>query len=169
MSQPRTVAALGVVVLAVLIGALVLRDKGQKMESSEQADPSADEPVAVNVETHRPAIPSSVGVTMRASAQPPSAKLQDEASLLATLHELGASDPPRSLAVAKEAVQRFPKSPNAPEFQWNVVKSLYNMRRLEEAKDEGRIMLWKYPDSRFTSDVARHLVNPQPNPSDLPQ
>lgn len=88
----------------------------------------------------------------------------DEASLLSTLHELAAADPPQSLRLARQAVNRFPDSPDAPEFQWNVVKALFNMGRLDEAKDEARAMLGKYPNSSFTGDVIHHLLNPPPNP-----
>jgi hypothetical protein len=88
----------------------------------------------------------------------------DEAALLSNLHDLAAADPPQSLRLARQAVNRFPDSPSAPEFQWNVVKALFNMGRLEEAKNEARVMLRKYPNSSFTGDVIHHLLNPPPNP-----
>ena len=84
--------------------------------------------------------------------------------MLSNLHDLAAEDPPQSLRLARQAVERFPDSPNAPEFQWNVVKALFNMGLLDEAKNEARAMLVKYPNSSFTGDVIHHLLNPPPNP-----
>src|SRR3954470_24330030 len=91
----------------------------------------------------------------------------DEASLLSELHELAAADPAKSLRLARQAVDRFPESPNAAEFQWNVVKALFNLGRLDEAKNEARAMLVQYPKSSFTGDVIHHLLNPPPNPREL--
>ena len=98
-----------------------------------------------------------------ARAEPPG-EILDEPQALATLHDLAGSDPPRSLKLAKEAVERFPDSPDAPEFEWNVVKALFNMGRLEEAKDEARVMVQEYPGSYFAGDVDHHLLHPPPNP-----
>jgi len=89
---------------------------------------------------------------------------RDEADLLATLHELAGSDPPESLRLARRALDRFPNGSHAPEFEWNVVKALFNMGQLDDAKAEARLMLQQYPDSDFTSDVDRHLLNTPPNP-----
>jgi tetratricopeptide (TPR) repeat protein len=88
----------------------------------------------------------------------------NEASLMDKLHDLAASDPPLSLQLAREAVARFPDSPNAPEFSWNLVKALANMGRYEEAEEEARIMVKKYPGNDFAADVDRHLLNHPPNP-----
>jgi hypothetical protein len=86
----------------------------------------------------------------------------DEASLLTKLHDLAASNPPLSLQLAREAVARFPDSPDAPEFEWNVAKSLAAMGRFKEAKEQARLMVKKYPSTSWTSDVQRHLLsNPE--------
>jgi hypothetical protein len=87
-----------------------------------------------------------------------------EAALMAKLHDLAASDPPLSLQLAREAVARFPNSPDAPEFEWNLVKALANMERYEEAKEAARVMVKKYPGNDFAADVDRHLLNHPPNP-----
>jgi hypothetical protein len=175
MSKPATVAkaAASVVALAVVLGVLALRDKRPIPAPPEEPDsvtePAPAEPTTADVRPLPRLLPTSVaGPTVRAPAEPDGGKLLDEASLLARLHELAASDPPLSLELAREAVDRFPDSPNAPEFEWNVAKSLFNMQRIEEAKDEARIMLWKYPGNSFTGDVERHLLYPQPNPPDAP-
>ena len=97
-------------------------------------------------------------------ALPEPPELPDDASILAKLHELAASDPQQSLRLARSALERSPSSASAPEFDWNVVKALYNMRRMEEATDEAKTMVRNYPGSDFSADVLRHLLNPQPNP-----
>jgi len=83
------------------------------------------------------------------------------------LHDLAASDPPLSLRLAKEALNRFPDSSNAPEFNWNLVKALFNMGRVEEAQKEARVMVSKYPGNYFAADVDHHLLNHPPNPADI--
>jgi hypothetical protein len=74
----------------------------------------------------------------RKPAESPVAERLDEPSLIDKLHDLAASDPPQSLKVAREALARFPDSPHAPEFRWNVVKALANMERYQEAEEEAR-------------------------------
>ncbi len=116
----------------------------------------------------RPPAAAVAPPAVQARAQPDARKPLDDASVLAQLHELAASNPPLSLKIARQAVNRFPDSPNAPEFEWNVVKALFNMGQLEDAEAEARIMLSKYPGSYFTGDVVHHLLNHPPNPSDVP-
>jgi tetratricopeptide (TPR) repeat protein len=111
--------------------------------------------------------PTSAGSRLRKPDQAAGEHL-DEASLIATLHDLAASDPPRSLELAREAVARFPDSAIAPEFEWNVVKALANMDRYEEAAEEARRMLEKYPGNVFSDDVEHHLLNHPPNPPGTP-
>jgi hypothetical protein len=133
------------------------------------SEPSPSQPETAEVEPHPAA---RTDVVARPALPPPvvlnADKPLDEHSLLAELQDLAASDPPRSLKLAREAVERFPDSPNAPEFEWNVVKALFNMRQLEDAEREARIMVAKYPDNHFTGDVVHHLLNHPPNPSDVP-
>jgi hypothetical protein len=181
MLKPATIAiAVGSVGVIALLFLLVL-NKGQgsiparPRGSAPFTEPTASEPSAsVLPETAevkpqptpqttvvaRPALPAAV--------EPNADKPLDESSLLTQLHNLAASDPPLSLKLAKEAVERFPDSPNAPEYEWNVVKALFNMRQLEDAEHEARIMVAKYPDNHFTGDVVHHLLNHPPNPADVP-
>jgi hypothetical protein len=121
------------------------------------------EPATARVQPFAPRKPVDVAKTP-AQAEPDPGEVLDEPAVLAVLHDLAASDPPRSLKVAKEAVERFPDSPSAPEFEWNVVKALFNMGRLDEAKDEAELMVQEYPGSYFTGDVEHHLLHPPPNP-----
>jgi hypothetical protein len=171
MSRTVTVAigSASAIALAVVLGVFFPRDKTAATavpEGAESvAEPPSAEPNAAETKSH-PRLLTTRGAapTPRSPAGSDAGKLLDEASLLTKLHDLGISDPPLSLKLAKEAVDRFPDSPSAPEFEWNVVKALFNMGRLEDAKDEARIMLWKYPNSDFTVDVDRHLLHTQPNP-----
>ena len=167
--MPRTVTvAIGAASLAVVLGVFFLRVKppapASPVETERVTEPAPPEPSAADVNPHPRLLPTLVAPRVQAPAVPDAGRLADEASLLTKLHDLGISDPPLSLKLAKEAVDRFPDSPSAPEFEWNVVKALFNMQRFEDAKAEARIMLWKYPNSDFTVDVDRHLLHTQPNP-----
>jgi hypothetical protein len=92
--------------------------------------------------------------------------LPDEASLMSTLRALVDSDPERSLQLARAAEQRFPTSPDAAERRWYVCKSLVNLERFYDAREEAKRMADEYPGTPWTADVARHLLV---NPPDLPE
>ena len=174
MSKHSTVAlgAASVFALAVIIGIVVL---GDKRPTPTLAPPETSDPVVkgsspgtttAQLKYVPHLVPSlGAGPNTRPLAAPDAGSALEETSLLTKLHDLAALDPPQSLKLAKAAVERFPDSPNAPEFAWNVVKALYNMGRTEDAKEEARIMQWKYPGNYFTGDVDRHLLHPQPNSS----
>jgi hypothetical protein len=161
--------------LAVVLGVFARDDRpgtrsvpapSETLESSSEPPPSVltesrgELPPAVSVPapTAAPRLPRTLGAPT-AAPEP-----LDEPSLIATLHELAASDPPQSLKLAREALARFPDSPHAPEFEWNVVKALANMDRYREAEEEARRMLEKYPDSPLSVDVEHHVLNHPPNP-----
>jgi hypothetical protein len=100
-------------------------------------------------------------------AKAPASNSPDEASLMSKLHDLGETNPALSLQLAREGNQRFPGSEQAPERGWIVCKSLVNMRRFEEARDEAKVMVEKYPDTTWTTDVQKHLlVNPLTHPAE---
>jgi hypothetical protein len=173
MSKPAIVVlgALGVIALAVLLGVFALREKRPSPMPPAAQDPVAaaipSEPAAPATKPPLPA-PLVAGPRLRKPAEPDAGKRLDETSLMAKLHDLAASDPPLSLQLAREAVARFPDSPNAPEFEWNVVKALANMEHYKEAEDEARIMVKKYPGNDFAADVDRHLLHHPPNPTPTP-
>jgi hypothetical protein len=100
---------------------------------------------------------------VRAEAKPHAVAPSDDTAILDKLHDLAGEDPPLSMSLAWEALARNPDGPNAPELEWNVVKALYNMGLIEEAKEEARKMVDAYPESSFTGDVVRHLLHPLPN------
>jgi len=150
----------------------------------KRGDPARPAPPDEHAAVSRPALPEVVDAKAAPRPAAPAVRrppaqaatqhadtrgLPDEATVLAQLHELAGSDPELSLRLAREAVHRFPDSPDAPELEWNVVKALFNLRRLDEAEAEARVMVSKYPDSSFTGDVVHHLLHHPPNPSDVPQ
>jgi hypothetical protein len=163
--------AAGAIALAVILGAFASRDKRPAPALPEESDPVAapalPDDSAVAEEPLAPLPPTSVPPAAQPKPADAGQKL-DEASILAKLHELAHTDPLLSLQLAREAVARFPDSPNAPEFEWNVVKSLANMERFDEAREEARFMVEKYPGNSFAADVDRHLLNHPPNPPKPP-
>jgi hypothetical protein len=174
MSKRATVAvaAAGAGVVALLF--LLDLNKNQRSIPARQQGPA---PVAESTSLEPgPSVPATAepmpqpvrGTTVVARPALPEPEEPDEQSLLTDLRDLAGSDPPLSLKWAREAVERFPDSPNAPEFEWNVVKALFNMRQLDDAEREARIMAAKYPDNYFTGDVVHHLLNHPPNPADVP-
>jgi hypothetical protein len=174
-TKPTTFAmgAACVGVLALLVVLALKKDKRPIPAAPDEPDPvtgpASSEHRAVDRKPEpRPHATAAARPAVRAPVEPDAGKPLDEASLLAQLHELAASNPPLSLKLARQAVNRFPDSPNAPEFEWNVVKALFNLRQLKDAEDEARIMLSKYPESYFTGDVVHHLLNHPPNPPDAP-
>jgi hypothetical protein len=161
-----------VAVIGLLVVLVLKRDKRPIPATPDELD-RATEPALSGSKTvdKKPAPPRPAVAVAQPTVQAPvpdASRPLDEASLLAQLHELAASNPNLSLRIAREAVNRYPDSPDAPEFEWNAVKALFNMGRLDDAEAEARIMLAKYPNSSFTGDVVHHLLNHPPNPSDLP-
>ena len=170
MSKPATVilGALAIIALLAVLGAFAVHHK-RPSPADKQEPVVATSPAAKLDAPPRsmPAMPApdtaSKGVVLR---RPPVGKDADvpftETALLAKLHDLAASDPASSLRLAKEALARFPDSPDAPEFEWYVVRSLTNLQRFDEARDEARSMIKKYPGTSWSSDVQRHVLsNPE--------
>jgi TolA-binding protein len=160
------------IALAIGVGVLAHDDERGKREvpAPSETQESITEPTrpsapAEAVRQPPPPLPAPTPApTPRKAADPPAPERLDEASLIAKLHDLAASDPPQSLSLARDALVRFPESPHAPELAWNVVKALANMDRYREAEQEARRMLEKYPNSPFSVDVEHHLLNHPPNP-----
>ena len=172
------VAKVGAAV-AVVVGVILAMCRSSKsiatgadsVVASPDALPSVDPPAALS--PARPAEPQSAVRPPSNPVSAPRTRRRSEAghdaplgetAFLTRLHALAASDPTESLRLARLALASFPTSPNAPEFEWNVVKALFNMGRFEEAKEEARILLQKYPETDFAGDVDRHLLHAPPNP-----
>jgi hypothetical protein len=171
MPRPLTLvisaACVGVTVLLVVL--LLKKDRRPAASESDEPAPLVEHASSESRVVDQKPGPRAPAAAARPAAQAPvhpDARKPSDEETLARLHELAGSDPALSLKIARDAVNRFPDSPNAPEFEWNVVKALFNQSRLEEAEAEARIMLSRYPDSDFTGDVVHHLLNHPPNPSD---
>ncbi len=181
------IAVLGAIALAVVVGAVAARDKRPppaRVEEETQivsspaptAAPGAPAPRVPSPPTSRAdetpqqpnpptmhSLPAGAGAIVAANRQRPfvgtaAQALLVEAALMARLHELGETNPPLSLQLAREGNARFPSSPDAPERAWIVVKSLVNMAQFKEAQAEARIMVAKYPNDPRALDVQRHLL-----------
>jgi TolA-binding protein len=75
------------------------------------------------------------------------------------LRGLAGRDPEQILRLAREANARDPNGPDAPERAWMIVKSLVDLERFSEAKDEARAMVNRYPGTSWAQDVQRHLLS----------
>jgi hypothetical protein len=93
-----------------------------------------------------------------AQPKPPEAEQNTEAHVMAKLRELQGSDPLLSLTLAREANQRFPDSPDAPERAWFEARALVDLQRFAEAQQLARDMGDRYPRTSWTDDVQRHLL-----------
>lgn len=177
MSKPAksAIIALAAVVtaLAVLLVLFASRQKRSVPAPSETSEPTVavtPPPPSESDAKPLPSVPAASATRPRVgvATKPEATKPLDETSLMTKLHDLAASDPSLSLKLATEALERFPDSSNAPEFNWNLVKALFNMGRVEEAQEEARVMIAKYPGNYFAADVNRHLLNHPPNPTQIP-
>lgn len=158
-------SVLGAVVLVAAVGAATL------LSRRHRAAPAA-EPVVVT-----PVVPKAAGesiVAPPAAPAPPVAARRPavaappappappppltEFALMAKLRELGASDPAQALALARQGNRRFPTSGDAAERSVTICKSLAALGRFEEAQDEARQLVRKYPDTPWALDVQRHLL-----------
>jgi hypothetical protein len=155
------------------IGALIARGGPRSAEerptapdASSVATPGSAPTPTVARSTATRARPND-GSAPEAAAQPAAAPLTardlaalvNEAALMVRLRQLGETDPPLSLRLAREGNARFPNSPDAPERAFIVVKSLVDMARFKEAQGEARKMLKAYPNDPRTLDVERHLLS----------
>jgi hypothetical protein len=161
------VGAAGAIALAVVLGVFTRPTRTPAPPPRAESDPVATSATPDDSAAAERALAPLPPTSAPRAAQPKPAdagQKLDEASILAKLHELAHTAPLLSLQLAREAVARFPNSPNAPEFEWNVVKALANMEQFEEAREEARLMVERYPGSSFTDDVDRHLLHHPPNP-----
>ncbi len=67
-------------------------------------------------------------------------------------------DPLGSLEEAQAAEERFPNSPHSPERQWIVVRSLVELKRFQEAREEAARMVTRFPNNSWATDAQRHLL-----------
>lgn len=104
------------------------------------------------------------------SAQAPSEvalpPAEDEATVLSSLRESFMQTPLEALELARKAERASPDSEHASERAWIIVRSLVNLGRFHEAREEAKLLVARDPESPFAIDVQRHLlVNPLDYPS----
>ena len=75
------------------------------------------------------------------------------------LRMLAGKDAQEILRLARAANARDPDGPHAAERAWMVVKSLTDLQRFSEAKDEAQTMVNRYPGTSWALDVQRHLLS----------
>jgi len=152
-------AALGIGVLVARGGprsGISVRDANGGDAGSGERGPTAAAPA------ERPLVD---GATTRVDLPPGGlsggqlAAVVNEAALMVRLHQLAETNPPLSLQLAREGNARYPRTADAPERAFIVVKSLVDMGRFKEAQVEARKMLKSYPNDPHTLDVERHLLS----------
>jgi hypothetical protein len=172
MSKKLLIPVLLIVALTVLVGVLAVRSRqDEHAEARARWGVSPHETVRPARVPSWPALPpgaSPPAAPPRAPAPPdrgaaraPGAALSssDEATLMERLRSLAGSDPQQILRLAREANARDPDSPDAAERAWMVVKSLVDLQRFSEAKDEAQTMVNRYPGTSWALDVQRHLLS----------
>lgn len=169
----RLTSAAGVVALA-LLGTVILlmrlRDPARKSEP-KQGLPSTNEPstqaapVSQAAQAEAPYLGSAAATSD--SRLPPTSSAQGEASIMARLHELGETDPALSLELAREGNARYLQGPGAAERGWVICKSLTNLERFDEAREEAKKVVKQFPGTSWAMDVTAHiLIHPGTHPSE---
>jgi hypothetical protein len=154
------------IAIAAVIGGVSLfvrRDKPASSERSTLVETVPSQPPAIAERTVTSADNGTAGqpsgaAPTRATASHSSHSAQEEAAIMAKLHELKFSNPPVSLELARQGNERFPSSHDAPERAWFEARSLVEMQRFEEAQAVARDMLERYPGTPWSLDVAKHLL-----------
>ena len=82
----------------------------------------------------------------------------DEPDLMTQLRRLVDNAPSSLIELARAGQKRFPDSPDIPERSWMIAKALVSLGRFEEACDEARRLVRKYPDNVWALDAMRHLL-----------
>ncbi len=158
MKPPKVVVL--VVVCAALEGRVALRGR-----RAARVEAPASEPVEAAPPPAAPPPPPPPAAAPPPSPSPSTGAASSEAALMARLRELGGSNPELSLRLAREGNRQFKDSAEEPERRWFIVRSLMDLARPEEARDEARVLIDKYPTSERAEDVRRHLfVNPPTHP-----
>lgn len=151
-------------ILTLVAAGFALSLHGRSSEPQPSGLPTAvTEPVA----TTAPAVAATIAAVASASSPPvttPPTEALTEPDLMAKLRDLGATAPLLTLQLAREGNQRFANSSDAAERTWYVVKSLSDLGRHDEAREEARKMVELFPRNRFTSDVVRHTLIHPPGP-----
>jgi hypothetical protein len=160
-----------VVTAAVVVSALYLRAGGDGRADTagrEEVAAGGAAPPAVPARAPRAAERATPPVAPAearprhdeaASAPAGAASAPDDDALMEKLRALAGKDPQQILQLARAANARDPNGPHAAERAWMVVKSLTDLERYSEAKDEAQTMVNRYPGTSWSMDVQRHLLS----------
>ena len=133
-----------------------------RLESPAGPPPSASPSSQAGGVSAPPAPPTAPATP--ASRPTPAARGGDVVAI-ETLRDLLNSQPLRAIELARQANQRAPESPDAPERAWIIVKALAGLGRFHEARDEAADLVSKHPDTSWAMDAKRHMLV---QPLDLP-
>ncbi|HXU63345.1 MAG TPA: hypothetical protein VN962_16720 [Polyangia bacterium] len=150
------------VTIALLAGALFALRRGPRPPPAAGTQEVVDvgPPLPAPATDPPPPAPDPLPPAARPRRSPPATPPgPTEAALMSQLRELGASDPARALALARDGNRRFAGGAGAAERSWTISKSLAALGRAAEARDEARRMVAQYPDTEWANDVRRHLLS----------
>lgn len=154
--------------VTVVVTAIVLRAVGSR---GAEADPHDTATSHGGAPGERPpsaasASPSQGPQRDREIPKPPLAEAprsvttsEPDGALMTKLRSLAGKDPQQIIQLARDANARDPSGPNAPERAWMIVKSLTDLQRFSEAKDEAQAMVNRYPGTSWALDAQRHLLS----------
>lgn len=178
MRKKSLLGLVAVLVMGAIIAVMVWRNSSapaqrealsDTAETEESQDPAAVEAAPQPELARAPELPRTTPVvtaSATAAAVPAPAALPDEDALMTKLHALGQSDPEQSIQLARDGNRRFPKGSGASERAWIVCKSLTNLARFDEAREEAKQMVKDYPGTSWTMDVIKHiLIQPGTHPA----
>jgi hypothetical protein len=127
--------------------------------SARSSAPSPAKVAAEPPARPRPPPPPAAAATSSPAKPQPAATPEADDALMEKLRMLAGKDPEQILRLARAANARDPEGPHAPERAWMVVKSLTDLQRFSEAKDEAQTMVNRYPGTSWSMDVQRHLLS----------
>ncbi len=128
--------------------------------ADEKVDEAANGAVLPKAEA-KPEVPQSPtdDAPIEPSSKPAAApRIMDEASMMTKLRALEFNDLEQSLDLAREGNERFPDTKDAAERAWYIVRCLSRLGKFDEAEKEAEVMVKRYPDTTWTSDVYRHVL-----------
>jgi hypothetical protein len=163
------VSVLFAVAAVVAGGAILLLGRGPRKPPVAASADDVEVAPSVPVAAPAPAVaPQSSPVAaaaapLRRAPGPAGSLPSSEDQLMTTLRDLGASDPARTLDLAREGNRRFPSSADAPERSWMICKSLAALGHFAAAQDEARQVVARYPGTTWAGDLRRHLLTQPPS------
>lgn len=154
--------AVGSALAYVVVTAIAHRAAHQRAPS-----PASTRAAAAEVESPSRPMPAASVAFVHAAVLPPVVAMpHNEATLMDALRRSFVDKPLETLEAARDLERRYPDSPNAAERSWIEIRSLVNLGRFHEARDQARVLAQRFPGSEWAVDAQRHLlVNPLDYPS----